>query len=183
MSQNSKKMWQLVMLLAVNLFIMISLSAVMRADALCLGCIGEKVAAVQRALSHSGFYGGEISGEYDFATRKAVKSFQTQNGLTRSGETDYETVSALGLDSRIGECFSVRTELLAVYIEKHGGSDYPSMLLAAEDMLRSRGTFPLSGFIINSEKNFLKTFSEYEPSSEAYAAALEAIRNNSLPVI
>ena len=57
------------------------------------------------------------------------------------------------------------------------------MLLAAEDVLKNRGTFPLSGFIINSEKNFLKTFSEYEPSSKAYAAALEAIRYNSLPAI
>lgn len=178
MSEKNKKMWQLVMLLAVNLLIMASLSLVLRADALCLGCSGENVAAVQRILKQKGLYGGEISGEYDFETRKSVKAFQSQNDIAQSGEADYETVCVMGLDSRSGECFSMQTELLARYLKVNGGAGYAAMLDTAEKILENAGSLPLSRYILESDSGFCKNIVKIEPSSEAYAAALQAIRQS-----
>lgn len=177
MSEKNRKMWYLVMLVAINLFllILIGTAASPAAQALCLGCSGEKVAAVQRRLKEKGIYSGEINGSYDFATRKAVKAFQKENGLENSGEADYETVAALGVDLK-GECFSLRTELLARYLENHGGVTYYELLETGKKLLREAGCVPLGQYIFSIDSDFYKDISEDEPSSEAYAAALQAIR-------
>ena len=177
MSEKNRKMWHMVMLVAVNLFllILIATAASPKAQALCLGCSGEKVAAVQRRLKEKGIYSGEINGSYDFATRKAVKIFQNQNGLESSGEADYKTVAALGVDLR-GECFSLRTELLARYLSKHGGVNYYDMLEAGEKLLKEAGCVPLGRYILSIDGEFYSDIADSEPSSAAYAAALQAIR-------
>lgn len=173
----NKKLWHIVMLLAVNLSLLILISSVSQvgAYALCLGCSGERVAAVQTALSEKGLYKGKISGSYDFATRKAVKIFQRQNGIHPSGEADFETVCALGLDSRSGECFSARTELLARFLSVNAGPDYPDMLAAGEELLKNAGCLPLSRYIFNMYPDFCNDVSDIEPTSQAYAAALQIL--------
>lgn len=177
MSEKNRRLWHMVMLVAVNLFllILIATSSSPTAQALCLGCSGEKVAAVQRRLKEKGLYSGEINGSYDFATRSAVKSFQSQNGLAGSGEADYKTVAALGVDLS-GECFSLRTELLARYLSKHGGVSYYGMLAAGEKLLKEAGGVPLGRYILSIDSEFFNDIDGAEPSSEAYSAALQAIR-------
>lgn len=177
MSEKNRKMWHMVMLVATNLFllILIGTSASPSAQALCLGCNGEKVAAVQRRLKEKGIYSGEINGNYDFATRKAVKIFQSENGLEKSGEADYETVTALGADTK-GECFSLRTQLLAGYLEMHGGVNYYELLESGKKLLNDAGEVPLGQYILSVDGNFYKNIADDEPSSEAYSAALHVIR-------
>lgn len=177
MSRN-KKAWQLALLLTVNFLMLILVSCVctMHADAVCLGSSGEKVAAIQRKLKENGLYNGTISGNYDFATRKAIKTFQKQNNAEQSGEADYETVALLGLCSRSGKCFSFETELLARYIRLSGASSYPEMLQKGEEILKKAGAMPLGQYLFNSDKNFYKNIFRTEPDSECYACALELLR-------
>ena len=150
MSRN-KKAWQLTALIALNLLMLILISCVctLRADAVYLGSSGEKVAAIQRKLKKSGLYDGEINGNYDFATRKAIKIFQEQNKAEQSGEADYETILLLGLDSRSGKCFSFETELLARYLRQSDASNYPEMLQKGEEILEKAGAMPLGQYLFS----------------------------------
>lgn len=174
----NKKLWHIVMLIAVNISLLILIASVLQvgAYALCLGSSGEKVAAVQSALYELGYYGGKISGNYDFATRKTIKIFQRKNGIHPSGEADYETVCALGLDSRSDECFSARTELFARFLSVNAGVDYPDMLAAGEELLKNAGSLPLSRYLFNMYPDFCNDVNDIEPTSQAYAAALQLLR-------
>ena len=51
---------------------------------MCLGCSGERVAAVQRQLGRLGLYDGEISGLYDLGTGAELKIFRGNTALTRA---------------------------------------------------------------------------------------------------
>lgn len=175
MSEKNRELWQITVIVAVNLLLLIIISAV-RADAVCLGCSGEKVAAVQNALKNNGFYGGEISGEFGFETRKALKAYQKKAGLHDSGETDYLTVSALGLGARTGECFDASTEILARYLKIKGGSNYPEMLTSAQRIIDESGQLPLTQYLLNSDEDFFDELLRTEPSSQSYSSALQAIR-------
>ncbi len=177
MSRNQKA-WKLTALIALNLLILILISLVgaLRADAVCLGSSGERVAAVQRRLKENGLYDGAISGNCDFATRKAIKAFQRQNGREQSGEADYETLSSLGLSSQTDNCFSVEAELLAKYIRLSDASSYPDMLKAGEELLEKAGTMPLGQYILSNDKNFYKKIFAADPTSECYSCALHALR-------
>ncbi len=177
MSRN-KKAWQLTALIALNLLMLILISCVctLRADAVYLGSSGEKVAAIQRKLKEKRLYDGEINGNYDFATRKAIKIFQEQNKAEQNGEADYETILLLGLDSRSGKCFSFETELLARYLRLSDASNYPEMLQRGEEILEKAGAMPLGQYLFNNDENFYKNVFRAEPDSECYACALELLR-------
>ena len=168
------------MLLAINLLMLILISSVcaLRSDAVCLGSSGERVAAVQKKLKESGLYNGAVNGICDFATRKAIKAFQKQNGAEQSGEADYETVSLLGIGCRAGDCFSAETELLARYIKLSGSTNYPDMLRIGEELLENAGKMPLGQYILNSDKNFFKKVFTTEPTSESYSCALQLLRQS-----
>ncbi len=171
------------MLLAVNFFMLILISSVctLRADSVCLGSHGERVAATQRKLKDTGFYEGEISGICDFATRKAIKTFQGQNNLNQSGEADYETFSVLGLNAKSGGiCFSYETELLARYIRLSGNTNYPDMLKIGEELLKKAYPEPLGQYILNSDKKFFRKIFNVEPTSECYSCALQVIRQTKI---
>jgi hypothetical protein len=43
------------------------------------------VAALQRALKHGGYYTGTISGKFTLATKSAYKSWQADNGMSKTG--------------------------------------------------------------------------------------------------
>lgn len=60
-----------------------------------LGDTGLLVRAVQTQLILLGYYQGEISGEYDAATRDAVKAFQKKNSLTVDGLCGEDTQKLL----------------------------------------------------------------------------------------
>lgn len=178
MTQKNKKLWQLVMLLTLDLALLILISTVCAAktQAMCLGCSGERVAAIQRRLAELGFYGYKADGEYCLATRKAIKSFQQNSGIDSDGEADYETLSAIGINSSYGICFSAEVELLARCIQQSDCQSYPQMLKTAFEILNeTQGIETLGKYI---SQNFFSFSSGSEPSSQAYAAALHAIRHS-----
>lgn len=51
---------------------------------------------IQQALKNSGFYTGKIDGEVGPKTKKAIESFQAQNGLKADGKVGPKTWKALG---------------------------------------------------------------------------------------
>ena len=56
---------------------------------------GEAVEKIQTRLKELGFYTGNITGQYDTATRAAVTAFQKKNGLKADGLAGAETRSLL----------------------------------------------------------------------------------------
>ncbi len=64
------------------------------------GAVGDDVKAVQQALMNAGVQvPGGADGQFGPATRTALIDFQGRKGLTKSGEVDAATASALGLSS------------------------------------------------------------------------------------
>ena len=61
------------------------------------GSSGQEVIDIQAKLYHWGYYNGIVDGSYGYETYRAVRSFQSNNGLTVDGITGPETLSALGL--------------------------------------------------------------------------------------
>ncbi len=175
MTQKTKKLWQLVIILAVNLALLIIVSLSV-ADAVCLGGSGERVAEIQRKIKNQGFYNGGINGVFDFETRHGIEDFQTSNGIKATGEADYKTVILLGIDSCESPCFCSRVELLARCIAQSGCRNYPEMLSTGERILsETDGAVTLGRYISQYYPDFLKNSDE--PSSEIYSAAINAIRS------
>ena len=173
---NSKKLWQLVTLLAADLvlLVLISLLSSPTAGAMHMGHCGEKVAVIQQKLYENNFYSGKISGNYSVETRTAVKNFQEYSKLEPSGETDYATVSAMGISSRTHLCFTAEAELLARCIQESGSAGYPSMLKTAEEILsKTKAARALGSYVCEYYPDVIHS---PEPSPQAYAAALQAMR-------
>ncbi len=72
-------------------------------DALELGDIGPDVEKLQRGLNALGYDAGEPDGSFTTRTRDAVLRFQARNGLTTSGDADWETLTALSSEDAIAE--------------------------------------------------------------------------------
>ena len=176
MNPKSKKLWQITFLLMLDLIILILLSSV-SANAETLGSSGERVAVLQHELQKRNFYHGKESGVFDFETRRAVDDFRSAAGLSESGEASREALSALGLDARISECFSAQTELIAKCITLSGCRTYPEMLSEAEAILeKTNHSLTLGKYISMNFPDFLSE--NIKPSSEAYSAAVHAIRKS-----
>lgn len=174
MSEKTKKSWKIVFFLIINLALLVIVSTA-NAEAARLGSSGERVAEIQRKLKESGCYSGEINGSFDFATRQAVKGFQRRNSIEATGETDCRTLFMLGINSSCSD-FCIQTELLARFIQKHGGTSYHSMLTAACYTLKAKNELTLIRYIMNSDADFTKELSSDEPSPEAYSAAAAALK-------
>mgnify|MGYP000515943463 CR=1 FL=1 len=58
---------------------------------------GLEVERLQQKLKDEGFYQGDITGQYDADTEKAVKAYQAANGLEDDGVAGPATQKALGL--------------------------------------------------------------------------------------
>jgi len=58
--------------------------------ALSKGAASDAVSALQQALTELNFYSGKITGSYDDATIKAVKAFQSKNGILQTGAATAE---------------------------------------------------------------------------------------------
>ncbi len=178
MTEKSRELWQITLIVAINLALLIIIIFSSRADAVCLGQSGEKVAAIQRSLLQENFYHGEINGEYDFGTRNAVKKYQRQYGVADTGEADFETLDSLGLGAESGECFCVETEILARYLKLCGGSTYPEMLESAENILSASSGLTLSQTIFSDDDISYNSLISTEPSSASFSAAFYSLKNN-----
>lgn len=65
------------------------------------GARGGEVKEVQRRLKNWGYYDGQVDGIYGPATAKAVKYFQSKNGLTADGICGKATYAALGMNDSV----------------------------------------------------------------------------------
>jgi len=55
----------------------------------------EAISGIQGRLRNLGFYGGEINGQLDDATRAGIQAFQKKHGLNLTGEPDQQTRNKL----------------------------------------------------------------------------------------
>lgn len=175
MDEKTRTLWRVTAALAAELALLILLVSLTggRAVALCLGCSGERVAAVQRRLAELGLYDGEISGLYDLGTRRGIKIFRQSHGLEPGSEADGQTVALLGLSSANYECFGGETELLARYIRlRCGACGLPEMLAFARQTLDEH---PSLAELVRSEPRLWRELPAADPSSQAYEAAFEAL--------
>ena len=177
MTQKSKKLWHLVMLLAFDLALLILISSLIctRSYAMHLGSDGERVLQVQRHLASAGFYDGEADGIFSLKTRSALKKFQNNCGIGANGETDYETLKALGISSRTAECFTAEAELLARCIQLSGCVTYHEMLEKGLEILESTGGIgTLGSYAVSAFPDIYGKTDE--PMCQAYSAAVQAMR-------
>lgn len=64
------------------------------------GSQGEEVKQIQTALKEQGYYEGSVDGVFGGNTKKAVVSFQRDNGLKADGVAGSATLSALGVSGK-----------------------------------------------------------------------------------
>ncbi len=169
-----KKSFKIMMLIAVNLAILVLLSyyCAIHSYAINLGENGERIAAIQRRLSDTGFYGGEINGLYDFSTRKAVDKFRNKHKI--KSKSDYEIISALGLYSSGYECCCAEVELLAKHLKSRGIIEYQDMIEACEETIENSEGSSLFAYIVGTTESTDKIINA-KPNSEHYSAALHSL--------
>lgn len=112
-----KKVWQVFVLILVNLLIITAVSSdnSPSSEALSkMGSRGAEVTQIQTKLKQLGFYTGNVDGIFGLQTQKAVRAFQQSRGLAVDGIAGKMTLSALGITSGGGGGQSSNTiELLA----------------------------------------------------------------------
>lgn len=74
------------------------------------GSSGEEVRKIQTKLKNWGYYNGAIDGIFGSRTLKAVKSFQSKNGLTVDGIVGEKTLAAMGIQSTSNSSSSRRKQ-------------------------------------------------------------------------
>jgi len=83
-------------MLTVNIFLL-ALSQYAAADLYKRGSSGATVKEIQTRLKNWGYYYGEVDGIYGSQTEKAVRYFQSKNGLSVDGQVGDKTLAALGM--------------------------------------------------------------------------------------
>ncbi|WP_378957081.1 peptidoglycan-binding protein [Pelosinus sp. sgz500959] len=91
-----KKVYLLVALTICMLLTSVTVFATPVDEGIKFGMRGDNVQMLQKLLSENGFYVGEVDGVFGKITLKAVKDFQSSNGLRVDGVVDKETLLYLG---------------------------------------------------------------------------------------
>ena len=109
MNKNSQKILCAFVLFVTMLTAVLAFSGVMTKDdavteavVLKQGSTGNQVKTVQTKLKRWGYYTGAVDGIYGAATTKAVKYFQSKNGLTADGIVGKKTAAAMGISLSTG---------------------------------------------------------------------------------
>ena len=104
------------------------------------GSSGDEVIQIQTKLKRWGYYNGSIDGIYGTQTQKAVKWFQSKNGLTADGIAGIKTLAAMGIynssNSSSTSSYSTNLDLLARLV--HGearGEPYTGKVAVAAVVL------------------------------------------------
>lgn len=94
-----RKMFFMLSLLLVVCFVVgvISIDEVAEAAVVKYGSSGSTVRTIQTKLKRWGYYTGSVDGIFGSATRKAVRYFQSRNGLAVDGIVGTKTASAMGI--------------------------------------------------------------------------------------
>lgn len=86
----------LLMIAAVNILI-IALAQSAHAASYKQGSSGATVREIQTRLKSWGYYDGSVDGIFGSQTERAVRYFQSRNGLTVDGKVGVQTMAALGI--------------------------------------------------------------------------------------
>ncbi|MGC6476920.1 MAG: peptidoglycan-binding protein [Ilumatobacteraceae bacterium] len=159
------------------------------------GALGDSVAALQRRLLDIGItVRGGVDGVFGPATAQALKAFQDQRGLEKTGIVDEVTAIALSKDSSEGESYgsttgygvygeggsrvlSLQTALTQSGITLRGGPDgwFGSATAAAIMKFQRREGLQVTGVVNNATAERLGLEKELAPSNSPVAKiALEA---------
>jgi N-acetylmuramoyl-L-alanine amidase len=148
------------------------------------GFHGEQVEAVQRVLKNKGHFDGDITGYYGPITERAVRAFQSEQGLRANGIADSRTLQALGIEESAGgiTASQANINLLARMISAEGrGEPYEGQVaIGAVIMNRVRHpSYPdtLAGVLYQDGAFTALVDGQFnEPISEsAFSAARDAI--------
>ena len=172
----------IVLVLAVNIMIISLVQLFPAGAAYKKGSSGSVVTQIQTKLANWGYYSGSIDGIYGSATEKAVKSFQSKNGLTADGVVGTQTLAALGITDTAATSQSNDVALLARLISAEArGEPYSGQVAVGAVVLNriKHPSFPntLSGVIYQPGAfSCLDDGQFYEPvTSSAYKAAQDAL--------
>jgi len=88
----------LAIVLFLNIFV-ITLAQESMAATYKRGSSGETVRQIQQKLKSWGYYQGDVDGIFGSRTEKAVRLFQSRNGLTVDGKAGPKTLAALGISA------------------------------------------------------------------------------------
>ena len=62
----------------------------------------QMIRAAQNALAQANYYRGTVDGTLTYATQRALFEYQTDKGLTATGNLDWRTAQALGISNLVG---------------------------------------------------------------------------------
>lgn len=97
-TKRKKLILAIVLVFTVNILI-IALAQSAGADSYKVGSQGSTVQEIQKRLKSWGYYTGDVDGVFGSRTEKAVRWFQSKNGLTVDGKVGQQTLAALGIYS------------------------------------------------------------------------------------
>ncbi len=185
MSVKQKKIVLAVLLIFAVNFLIIALAQSAKAESYKRGSSGDTVKEIQNRLKSWGYYEGEVDGIYGSRTEKAVRYFQSSNGLTVDGKAGKETLAALGIyeaSSGSGGASEGDVYLLARLISAEArGEPYMGQIAVGAVVLNriDHPSFPnsLSGVIYQSGAFSCLDDGQFDqPIAEsAYRAAREAL--------
>lgn len=97
-TKRKKLILAIALVFTVNILI-IALAQSAGADSYKVGSQGSTVQEIQKRLKSWGYYTGDVDGVFGSRTEKAVRWFQSKNGLTVDGKVGQQTLAALGIYS------------------------------------------------------------------------------------
>lgn len=182
MRSRKKLILALVVIFTVNIAL---IALIQNADAISYrrGSSGSVVSQIQTKLKNWGYYKYNVDGIYGSRTEKAVKSFQSRNGLTADGIAGPATLAALGIQSNeAAQSVSGDVNLLARLISAEArGEPYNGQVAVGAVVLNrmKHPSFPntMSGVIYQSGAFTCITDGQFnQPVAEsAYRAARDAL--------
>lgn len=182
MRSRKKLILALVVIFTVNIAL---IALIQNADAISYrrGSSGNVVSQIQTKLKNWGYYKYDVDGIYGSRTEKAVKSFQSRNGLTADGIAGPATLAALGIQSNeAAQSVSGDVNLLARLISAEArGEPYNGQVAVGAVVLNrmKHPSFPntMSGVIYQSGAFTCITDGQFnQPVAEsAYRAARDAL--------
>ena len=148
------------------------------------GSRGDEVTQIQTKLKRWGYYTGSIDGIYGTQTQKAVRYFQSKNGLTVDGIAGKNTLAAMGINSsnNSNSSYSTNLDLLARLV--HGearGEPYTGKVAVAAVVLNrvKSSSFPNTVAGVIYQKGAFDAVSDGQinmsPDSTSRKAAQDAL--------
>ena len=150
------------------------------------GSRGDEVTQIQTKLKRWGYYTGSIDGIYGTQTQKAVRYFQSKNGLTVDGIAGKNTLAAMGIysssNSNSSSSYSTNLDLLARLV--HGearGEPYTGKVAVAAVVLNrvKSSSFPNTVAGVIYQKGAFDAVSDGQinmsPDSTSKKAAQDAL--------